>query len=417
MSDAWLVLVESNTTGSGRLFCSCARRLGLRPVLLARDPARYPYVAADGIDYRVTDTGSAAGVLSACRDLAGPIAGVTSSSEYFIATAAEAARALGRPHPAPEAVRSCRDKHAQRIALSAAGVGCPGFAAARTPDEAAAAAARIGYPVVVKPASGTGSIAVRLCQTGAQVRAAVGYAFAGPDPALPPQDTVLVEEYLAGAEYSAELIDDQVVGITRKLLGAEPYFVETGHDYPAPLGEADAKTIGEAAVAAVRALGLGWGGAHVELRFGSAGNLCVVEVNPRLAGGMIPRAVQEATGIDMIFHVVAAAAGCPEPPRPTSARSASIRFLVAREEGTLTEVEGVAEARRLPGVAEVGVTVPLGQRVVPRHSFRDRLGYVIASAADNPAAVRAAETALALLTARITPAARKPAEGTAGCAS
>ena len=47
MTGGWLALVESNTTGSGRLFCSCARRLGLRPVLIARDPDRYPYVRAD----------------------------------------------------------------------------------------------------------------------------------------------------------------------------------------------------------------------------------------------------------------------------------------------------------------------------------------------------------------------------------
>jgi argininosuccinate lyase len=82
---------------------------------------------------------------------------------------------------------------------------------------------------------------------------------------------------------------------------------------------------------------------------------------------------------------------------------------VAREEGTLAEVQGVAEARQQPGVVEVGITFPLGQPVVPRHSFRDRLGYVIASAADNAAAARAAESALTLLTARITPAAAERA--------
>jgi len=410
MTGAWLVLVESNTTGSGRLFCSCARRLGLRPVLLARDPARYPYVAADDIEHRLADTGSAAGVLEACRDLDGTIAGVTSSSEYFIATSAEAARELGLPHPDPGAVRACRDKHAQRVALSRAGVSGPEYAAAHTPDEAAAAAARIGYPVVVKPTSGTGSIAVRLCRTGSEVRAAVEHAFSGPDPALPPQDTVLIEEYLTGAEYSAELIDFSVVGITKKLLGGEPFFVEIGHDFPAPLPAADQAVIGDVAVAAVRALGLGWGGAHVELRYSATGQVCVVEVNPRLAGGMIPRAVQEATGIDMIFQVVAAAAGRPEPLRPRAGRAASIRFLVAGEEGTLTGVRGVAEATRLPGVAEVGITAQVGQRVVLRHSFRDRLGYVIASAAGNAEAARTADAALALLAARVTPVA-------AGCAA
>ena len=406
MTEPWLVLVESNTTGSGRLFCSCARRLGLRPVLLARDPARYPYVAADAIDHRVADTTSAAGVLDACAGLGdAPIAGVTSSSEYFIATAAQAAAELGLPHPRPDAVRACRDKHAQRRALSAAGVGCPAFKAAHCEDEAETQAKHIGYPVVVKPASGTGSIAVRLCHTPEQVRAAVTHAFAQPDPALPPQDTVLVEEFLTGAEYSAELVDDQVVGITGKLLGPEPYFVEIGHDFPAPLAEARAKLIAQTAIDAVRALGLGFGGAHVELRYSAAGDLCVVEVNPRLAGGMIPRVVQEATGIDMIFNVVAAAAGRPEPIEPTSSRSASIRFLVAAREGTLTGVDGVAEAQRQPGVVEVGITFPIGQPVVPRHSFRDRLGYVIAAAAGHDEAARAATAALALLRARIKPGA------------
>ena len=92
MSGDWFVLVESNTTGSGRLFCSNARRMGLRPVLLARDPDRYPYVETDGIDRRRLDTTSLAAVREACANLPGAIAGVTSSSEYFIGISSEVAR-------------------------------------------------------------------------------------------------------------------------------------------------------------------------------------------------------------------------------------------------------------------------------------------------------------------------------------
>src|SRR5262245_49942824 len=113
MTADWLVLVESNTTGTGRLFCSAARAIGLRPVLFARDPDRYPYVAADRIDSRVLDTRDPAAILAGCAELAGSVAGVTSSSEYSIAIAAEVARVLGRPHPDPDAVRACRDKGAQ----------------------------------------------------------------------------------------------------------------------------------------------------------------------------------------------------------------------------------------------------------------------------------------------------------------
>ena len=398
--ESWFVLVESNTTGSGRLFCAAARQLGLRPVLLARDPGRYPYVETDAIDSRVVDTTSVEAVLAACREL--DPAGVTSSSEYYVATAAEVAGVLGLPHPDPDAIRSCRDKYAQRVRLRDAGVPTPSFVAARTPDEAADATARIGPPVVVKPVAGSGSIATRLCADPAEARAAAAVVLDG-DPAklaLPPQDAVMVEEYLDGPEYSVETLDDQVIGITRKYLGPAPYFVETGHDFPAPLDPASAAAIGDAAVAALLALGLGWGPAHVELRVTAAGPR-IVEVNPRLAGGMIPRLVEEALGIDLIHHVIATVAGRAETPRPTRARSAAIRFVVADRSGRLLDVTGIDDARAVPGVVEVEFTRSVGDDLVLRHSFQDRLGYVIASAEDGSVAASAADKGVLAVSAEI----------------
>jgi len=422
MADDWLVLIESNTTGSGQLFCARARSLGLRPIVLARDPGRYPYVLADGIESLVVDTASSDKVLDACAGLGGDrgrIAGVTSSSEYFVATAGEAARSLGLPHPDPQAVRSCRDKHAQRVRLRNAGLPCPDFAAADAPEAAVAAAARLGFPVVVKPLAGSGSIGTRKCTRSAEVLAAARYVL-HTDPAklaLPQQQAVIVEEYLSGAEYSVETLGTQVVGITRKHLGPEPFFVEVGHDFPAPLDPTAQASISDVAVAALRALGLGWGPAHVELRRTAAGPR-IIEVNPRLAGGMIPRIVEESCGIDMIGHVVANAAGRVTTLQPTRSRSASIRFLVATTGGCLAEIDGIELARRLPGVAEIGVLCQAGQQVVLSHSFRDRLGYVIAVAESGSVAARLADQAVASLQPRIVTA-TFAAEGapTAECAS
>jgi biotin carboxylase len=400
-----LVLVESNTTGSGRLFCAAARRLGLWPVLLSRDPGRYPYVVADAIDHRVVDTVDPRAVLDACLGLAVPVAGVTSSSEYSIGMAAATARSLDRPHPDPEAVLACRDKFRQRARLAAGGVPVPGFAAAASPAEAVTAAARIGLPVVVKPVAGSGSIGVRRCATFNEVHAAAAAILLADLTALglPPQSSILVEEYLDGPEYSVETFDEHVVGVTRKHLGEEPYFVETGHDFPAPLSAALAASIGEAAVEALRALGLGWGAAHVELRLTGDGPR-IVEVNPRLAGGMIPRMVQEATGIDLIALMVAKAAGKPASPAATRRRSAAIRFLVASSGGRVVAVTGVEQALAVPGVVDVGLNHPIGKQIVVRHSFQDRLGYVIASAEEGSVASHAAEIGLRTLEATIAPA-------------
>jgi S-sulfo-L-cysteine synthase (3-phospho-L-serine-dependent) len=399
-----LVLVESNTTGTGRLFCRAAVAAGLRPVLLARDPDRYPYVRADGIASRVVDTADPAAVLAACAEL--DVAGVTSSSEYSVGTASAAARGLGLPHPDPAAIRDCRDKAVQRGRLRDAGLPGPAFAVARSSGDAVAAAQALGFPVVVKPVSGSGSIGVRRCADAPAVAAAATAILAGAGRAvgtgLPAQDTVLVEAYLAGPEFSVETFDDRVVGVTGKHLGPEPHFVETGHDFPAPVDPAAAAALGDAAVAALRALGLGWGAAHTELRLTAAGPV-VVEVNPRLAGGMIPRLVEEAIGVDLIALLVARVAGARPVPAPSRAAAASIRFLVATTAGRLAGVAGVEQAAAVPGVVEVGVTARAGQEVLVRGSFQDRLGYVLAAGADPAAAAAAAAAGLARLAPDLVP--------------
>jgi biotin carboxylase len=409
MTAGWLVLVESNTTGSGRLFCTAARQLGLRPVLLARDPGRYPYAAADGIDTRVTDTADVTAVLAACARLGGPVAGVTSSSEYSIAVAAEAARALGLPHADPDAVRACRDKSTQRGRLAAAGVPSPAYAAVASSAAATAAAARIGLPCVVKPVTGSGSVGVRLCATVAEVSAAVDAVLGRGDSvrSLPPQDSVLVEAYAEGPEYSVELLHGTTVGVTRKHLGPEPYFVETGHDFPAPLPAGDRDRLERTAVAALAALGLSWGAAHVELRLTPAGPV-LIEINPRLAGGMIPRLISEALGLDVIAQLIAATAGRPGPARPVKNAAAAIRFLVTDEPGRLVAVSGGPAARAVDGVIDVQLTRPPGTDIGPPRSFSDRLGYVIAAAATVSAAARAADAGLRALTV-LTAGAHRPA--------
>jgi S-sulfo-L-cysteine synthase (3-phospho-L-serine-dependent) len=376
VSAGWLVLVESNTTGTGRLFCRAARQLGLRPVLFARDPARYPYVRQDRVPVRVLDTGDPAAVLAGCAALPGPVRGVTSSSEYSVATAAEVARRLGLPHPDPDAVRACRDKPTQRARLAAAGLPGPAAAVAATAEEAGLAAAAIGPPVVLKPVAGSGSIGVRLCASPAGARAAADAVLRGL-PGLPAQPAVLIEAYLPGPEFSVETSDERVAGITAKHLGLRPWFVETGHDFPARLPAADRRALAVAAVAALRALGLGWGAAHVELRLTPNGPR-VVEVNPRLAGGMIPRLVEEATGIDLIGRQVARAVGGTGPLRPSRSGTAAIRFLVNTTAGRLVDVRGAEEARQCPGVVEVGVLAGPGRELAVRHSFQDRLAYVVA---------------------------------------
>jgi argininosuccinate lyase len=386
LSGPWFALVESNTTGTGRDFAETARAHGLRPVLLARSPARYPYAAELGLDVSEVDTRHPAEVESACRALlpAG-LAGITSSSEYFTHTAASVATRLGLPAPDPAAIQRCRDKALTREWLAARGVAVPDFAVCRDRAEAVDAARTMAAPVVVKPVFGSGSQGVRACDHPAAAGDWAGALLAGEC------EKVLVEREISGPEYSAEILDGAVAGITAKHLGPRPHFVETGHDFPAP---APAR-LAEVAADAVHAVGLTTGPAHVELRVAGTGVPHVIEINPRLAGGLIPRLVRHATGRDLVDEVVAGLSGRPPRPVGTGAGHASIRFLLPPRPGVVRAVTGLDAARAHPGVVEVECAVRPGMPVHIENSFTDRKGHVIATGDDAETASKIAERAVA----------------------
>jgi biotin carboxylase len=391
MTGPWFALVESNTTGTGRDFAEAVRLHGLRPVLLARSPARYPYAAELGLDTREVDTGCTASVTAVCRQLTpAGLAGVTSSSEYFMHTAASVAAELGLPGPDAAAVARCRDKATQRQWLTSRDVPVPDFAVCRTPVQAHDAARAMAAPVVVKPVGGSGSEGVLACADPDTAAGWAGQLLAGNN-----IGRVLVEREISGPEYSAEIIDGEVAGITAKHLGAKPYFVETGHDFPAPVAARVAERLASVARDAVRALGLVTGPAHVELRLDDMGDPYVIEVNPRLAGGLIPRLVRYAAGRDLVGEVVAGLSGRPVRPASAGGRHASIRFLVPPRSGVVREVTGLDLARALPGVVETNCAVTAGTPIRIAHSFADRKGYVIALSDDAETAGKIADRAIA----------------------
>lgn len=405
MSERLLLLVESNTTGTGRLFARRAAELGVVPVLLCADPGRYPYAAEDRLRTVTVDTSDEDALWAAVRTLedGATVAGVLTSSEYYVPTAAALAYRLGLPGPSADAVRACRDKAEQRRALTGAGVGSADFAAVSEVTGALAAARSIGLPVVVKPVQGSGSLGVRLCTDLDEVAEHAGTLLSATvnERGITAPGRILVEEYLTGPEFSVEVFGTEAVVTVAKHVGPLPAFVETGHDVPAALTGEQEIALRETAVRAVRALGLGWGAAHVELRLTGTRTAQVIEVNPRLAGGMIPELVRRACGIDLVrAQVLAALGAAPELERTGHAR-ASIRFLTCDRDGILAPSaalhEAVDRARTVPGTVEALLYRAPGEPVGPAEDFRGRVGHVIAVADRSGRAAEAADRGVALL--------------------
>jgi S-sulfo-L-cysteine synthase (3-phospho-L-serine-dependent) len=396
MKTSCIAFIESNTSGTGRLFAQRAAEQGYRPVLLVQDPARYPYIHTDGCTYLQCDTGSEASVCECIERMAGQfqLAGVFSSSEYFIEMAAMLAQKFHLPGADPVAIKTCRNKGMQRRRFRKAGLHTPAFACATSIQEAVEAATRISLPVILKPTLGTGSVGVRLCRTREQVAEHAGLLLqrtTNERGMLIPSE-LLVEEYITGPEYSVEVLGSSIVGITSKHLSREPFFVETGHDFPAHLPQDIEQSIADTIKTALRTMGLTWGPAHIELRWSSAGPV-VIEVNPRLAGGFIPEIVRLASGIDMISETVRIVVDAAPDLSRTHERCASIRFLAPFKKGVIAKFDGLEEAWKVEGVTDIQMYRRIGDRVCVENDFRDRLGHVICQANLQTQASLSAETA------------------------
>ncbi|MEU6788773.1 ATP-grasp domain-containing protein [Nonomuraea angiospora] len=378
-----LVFIEANTTGTGMIVLRTAAEAGLAPVFLTSDPGRYAGLADTGARVVRCDTNTPAALETALDALAGDLAGITTTSEFYVTAVAEQAARLGLPGNSPDVVRRCRDKGLVRLALAAAGVPQPRFAVAHAPADVDAAMATAGPPCVVKPVDDSGSRLVRWCGTREEVHEQARRVLGVRTNVRgqPAATAVLLEEFVDAPEYSVEMFgrsgEHVRVGVTRKTVTEGPHFVETRHVFPAPLAPGEQEELTGAAEHALRVLGLAHGPAHLELRL-DAGRARMIEVNPRLAGGLIPELVLLATGVDLLREQLNAASGRPVDLRPTRSAYAGVAFLLAPGPGTLRGVHGVCEAAALDGVERVTVTARPGQEVRPATSAYDRLGSVIA---------------------------------------
>jgi biotin carboxylase len=341
-----------------------------------------PYVAgAERLD--VTDPGA---LTSAARRLAKrrPIAGLLCWDEALILPAAKLADGLGLRGPGAAAIQRCRDKAATRDCLARAGIPQPASVAVSSLAQAHAEAARIGYPVVLKPRALGASQGVVRADTPRQLKAGYADAAAASHPGVPRyRDGVLVEEYLDGPELS---IDAAVCGgsvtlltLARKQTGLAPYFEEVGHQVDGADPLLHDPDVHELLRAVHAALGVDHAITHTELRLTAAGPR-VIEVNGRLGGDLIPYLGWLARGIDHGRVAAEVALGEPSSVTPRWCRAAAIRFGYPDSD---CRVRQVHLPRASEGIVRADALVEPGQVIrLPPREYATRYGATVCVADD-----------------------------------
>ncbi len=350
-----------------------AHQLGWKVVATDQHPAAPAFAEAD--DHEVVDSLNVPGMIAIARKHRVD-AVISEQTDVGVLTAATVAESLGLPGVRAEVARRCTDKWLMRQACVAAKIETPMHRLVETADDAARAAAEIGFPVVVKPVDSQASKGVSKVYRPEELAARFAHAKRNSR-----TGRVLVEEMMTGTESSVEsyVANGEVVvlGYCEKTKTPPPFSVDTRLVYPGGFPENQVKALLDLNRRVVEAMGVTMGFTHAEY-FVSERGPRLIEVAARGCGAGVATVLLPAmTGIDLLGVRLRQSIGEGVVLPPPDVRAGLLEFLVASP-GTVTSVSGVADAARLPGVLEVSVSVQPGSTVGVIESGSARSGAVLA---------------------------------------
>jgi biotin carboxylase len=388
------VLVVATTTGYQiRSFGEAAQRLGVRLAFASdrcdrlEDPWWDQAIAVRFHDQEQ----SVAAVVSAYNGMAPD--GIVAVGDRPAVLAAHLARAFNLTWHPPDAAAISRNKRLSRSALRTAGLPSPWFESASIDADVRSIADAVAYPAVVKPLALSGSRGVMRVDNAAGCVAAferLRKLLKSPDVQVERDqvhDEVLVEEFIAGAEYAVEAVLDhgrlQLLAIFDKPDPLDgPFFEETIYVTPSVADGLLQRRIETTVSGAARAMGLYHGPIHAECRVRGE-SVYVLEVAARPIGGLCARSlrfVKNETSDTVAFEEVLlrhAMGEAIDAWRREDVASGVMMIPIPRG-GIFRSVHGVDHAHAVPGIEDVQITVKAETQLVSLPEGKSYLGFIFA---------------------------------------
>jgi biotin carboxylase len=378
-----------------------AQELGLRVVAVDRNANGPGLLAADIPE--VVDFTDVDAVTEVARRHS--IDGVlTVSADRAVPVVAAVAERLGLPGIGTDVAHRMTNKIAMRRLFAEEGVPQPRFAAARSLHEARAAAERVGFPAVLKPADSGGQRGVFRLESMDDLDAHLHAALAES-----PDEEVILERFHEGLELNGLVVARGGVATPLTLSDrlrppGAGFGVGWIHVYPASIFGDVLEEAERVAVHAVHALGLRDGIAFPQLLVTDADGVVVIEVAARIPGGQMADLARHAVGVDLVEIALLQALGEPVPDevvRPRFQQPLAIRFLTAEPgplpTGRVVRVGPLDRVLAAPGVAQAELYLQVGETIRPVRLDGDRRGYVIAVGNTSVTALERAEAAARLV--------------------
>lgn len=226
---------------------------------------------------------------------------VTAATDKPLVMMARVAKELGLRFFSEDTAVWSTDKFQMKQRFIEGGIPCARGRIIKNSDEAA----DLDFPLILKPRDNSGSRGVILCNDMESLSDAMKETLQ-----YTRMDSVLVEEFIEGAEYSIESLHYngkcEVIQFTEKQTTPFPYNVELGHIQPANISEEHKTEICSIIEKIGKALKFENCPSHTELKINKKG-IYVIETSPRLGGDYITSILTPlSTGINIenqLLHI------------------------------------------------------------------------------------------------------------------
>lgn len=317
---------------------------------------------------------------------------ITLATDMPMRAIAAACEACGLPGISYETAVKATDKAEMIKAFEEHGVEHPWYFIVPNKDKLDVIMEKITFPCIMKPTDNAGSRGVVLVHNRQELKDTYEYSHGASR-----SGTIIIEEYLQGPEFSIEVMvingKAHILQITDKLTTGAPHFVEIGHSQPTRQTNEQQEKIQDLTYRAVKAVGINTGPAHVEMILTKDGPK-MVELGARMGGDCITtHLVPLSTGIDMVKETIKVACGKTPNIEKKCRRGSAIRYF-STSTGILKRIDGVEEAKKIPGIQEITIVKEIGTQITDIGSSVDRIGFVIAQANTVDEAVKICEKAI-----------------------
>lgn len=360
-----------------------AKSLGLKAVVTDRDPGCACAGLADL--FVKLDTSDLAGHVELALEMKrtnGLVAAFTSGADVEL-TVALAAASVGLPCVDPRAAYATKNKARMRELFDATGLPGPRWAEVETRAQARVAAAKVVFPLVVKPVDNCASRGLTILTKRdphllmKAVRHAKAFSATG---------TALIEHLMEGLEQTVETLmyegRQYPCFITDRLFEQKREFaVECGLRSPTGLDIVVQAALYDLVHKSADALGIDFGAAKADTILTKDGPR-VLEMTCRLSGGYdCQYLVPAASGKEVIKAAMLLALGegmHPELLEPKWNKHA-VSYNPLPSAGLITSIVGLEEARDSPGVERIFVRYDVGEVIPPYHDCAARCCWIIAT--------------------------------------